>query len=206
MGDLRAMNKEVRAVVLGLFVVVIFALGLAFWRGPSRDFHRIKGFRVEVKKTDGDETRKFSVHVPVSLLAQLTRLANIDDALDGDIQMAWDKNDVTPRQILDAAEASTPEKPGIIQHDDSTIEVRAEGKTILIDVRDDWDQKVHIELPRYLLEVFSDDHPMSARDLLRRLDELEPRRPRDDPRPRRRDHDHRGAEEGAAHLVEAPRG
>jgi len=168
------MNKEVRAVVLGLFVVVIFAIGLAFWRGPSRDFHRIKGFRVEVKKTDGDETRKFSVHVPVSLLAQLTRLANIDDALEGDVRAAWDDSDVTPREILDAADASTPEKPGVIQHDDSTIEVRSAGNTILIDVRDDWDEKVHIEVPRYLVEVFSDDQPMSARDLLRRLDELNP--------------------------------
>lgn len=168
------MNKEVRAVVLGLFVVVVFALGLAFWRGPSRDFHRIKGFRVEVKKTDGDETRRFSVHVPVSLLAQLTRLARIDDTLDGDIKMAWDESDITPRQILDAADASTPEKPGIIQHEDSTIEVRSEGGTILIDVRDDWDQKVHIQLPRTLVEVFSDDRPMSTRDLLRHLDELDP--------------------------------
>jgi hypothetical protein len=168
------MNKEVKAVVLGLLVVVVFALGLAFWRRPAREFHRIKGFKVEVKKKDGDETRKLSIHVPVALLAQLTRLARIDDALDGDIRAAWDKSDVTPRQILDAADQSTAEKPGIIRHDDSTIEVRAEGESILIDVRDDWDQKVHIRLPRYLVEVFSDDHPMSTRDLLRHLDELNP--------------------------------
>ncbi len=174
MGDLRAMNKEVRAVVLGVFVVVLFALGIAYWRGPARDFHRIRGFRVEVKKTDGGETRKFSVHVPVALIAQLTRLAHIDDALDGDIRTAWDKSDVTPRQILDAADESTPDKPGVIRKDDQTIEVRSDGDAILIDVRDDWDQKVHIRLPRSLVEVFSEDHPMSARDLIRHLDELDP--------------------------------
>jgi hypothetical protein len=174
MGDYRAMNKETRAIVLGLFVVVIFALGLAYWRGPSRDFHRIRGFRVEVKKKDGDETRKLSVHVPVALIAQLTRLAHIDDALDGDIRTAWDKSDVTPRQILDAADASTPEKPGIIKKDDQTIEVRADGEAILIDVHDDWDKRVHIRLPRSLVEVFSADHPMSVRDLIRHLDELDP--------------------------------
>ncbi len=168
------MNKETRAIVLGLFVVVVFALGLAFWRGPARDFHRIRGFRVEVKKTEGDETRKFSVHVPVALIAQLTRLAHIDDALDGDIRTAWDKSDVTPRQILDAADASTPEKPGIIQKDDQTIEVRSDGDAIQIDVKDDWDKRVHIRLPRSLVEVFSADHPISARDLLRHLDELDP--------------------------------
>ncbi len=168
------MNKETRAIVLGLFVVVVFALGLAYWRGPARDFHRIRGFRVEVKKTEGDETRKFSVHVPVALIAQLTRLAHIDDAIDGDIRTAWDKHDVTPRQILDAADASTPEKPGIIQKDDQTIEVRSDGNAIQIDVKDDWDKRVHIRLPRSLVEVFSADHPISARDLLRHLDELDP--------------------------------
>ena len=168
------MNKETRAIVLGLFVVVVFALGLAYWRGPARDFHRIRGFRVEVKKTDGDETRKFSVHVPVALIAQLARLAHIEDTLDGDIRTAWDESDVTPRQILDAADASTPDKPGIIKKDDETIEVRADGDAILFDVHDDWDKRVHIRLPRSLVEVFSSDHPMSARDLLRHLDELDP--------------------------------
>ena len=168
------MNKETRAIVLGLFVVVVFALGLAYWRGPARDFHRIRGFRVEVKKTDGNETRKFSVHVPVALIAQLTRLAHIEDTLDGDIRTAWDESDVTPRQILDAADGSTPDKPGIIKKDDETIEVRADGDAILIDVHDDWDKRVHIRLPRSLVEVFSSDHPMSARDLIRHLDELDP--------------------------------
>ncbi len=33
---------------------------------------------------------------------------------------------------------------------------------------------MHIALPRHLLEVFADDHPLSTRDLLRRLDELNP--------------------------------
>lgn len=168
------MNKEVRAIVLGLFVVVLFALGLAYWKGPARDFHRIKGFRVEVQKKDGDETRKLSIHVPVALLAQLTRLAHIDDALDGDLRTAWDKGDVTPRQILDAADASTAEKPGLIEKDGTTLEVRGEGDSILIDVRDDWDQKVHIQVPRHLVEIFSEDQPMSVRDLMRSLDELNP--------------------------------
>ncbi len=168
------MNKEVRAVVLGLFVVVLFALGLAVWRGPAREFHRLRGFRVEVKRRDGDETRKLSIHVPVSLVAQLTRMAHIDDFLDGDIRAAWDDGDITPRQILDAADAATPDHPGILKHDDTTIEVRSEGDAVRIDVRDDWDEKVHIRVPRSLIEVFSDDRPMSTRDILRHLDALDP--------------------------------
>ena len=168
------MNKDVRAVVLGLFVIVIVALGFSIWRRPAHEFKRIRGFRVEVRTTEGDETRKFDFNVPVSLLAQLTRLANIDDALDGDIRAAWDREEITPRAILDAADASTPEQPGVIQTDEAKVEVRSEGDAILINVRDDWDRDVHVRLPRSLIEVFADDQPISARDILRRLDELDP--------------------------------
>ena len=61
------MNKDVRAVVLGLLVIVIVALGFAVWRRPSHEFKRIRGFKVEVRTTEGDETRKFDFNVPVSL-------------------------------------------------------------------------------------------------------------------------------------------
>ena len=168
------MNKETRAVVLGLFVVVLFALGLSFWRGPARDFQKIRGFRVDVRTKDGDDTRKMSINVPVSLLAQLTRLARFDDALDGDIRTAWDKEEITPKQILDAADASAPDKPGLIETDEAKIEVRQDGGAILLDVRDDWERDVHIRVPRSLIEVFADDRPISTRDILRRLDELDP--------------------------------
>ena len=168
------MNKDTRAVVLGLFVVVVFAIGFAMWRRPAHEFKRIRGFRVEVRTTEGDETRKFDFTVPVSLLAQLTRLAKIDDALDGDIRAAWDKEEITPRAILDAADASQPDQPGVIATDEGKVEVRADGAAILIDVRDDWDHDVHVRVPRSLIEVFADDEPISARDILRRLDELDP--------------------------------
>jgi formylmethanofuran dehydrogenase subunit D len=168
------MQKDVRAVVLGLFVVVLVALAFAFWRGPSRDFRKLKGFQVEVKTTEGDETRSFTFPVPISLLAQLSRLARFDDKLDGDIRAAWDDSDITPRQILDAADAATPETPGTIEVDGKSVEVRTEGESIVIDVKDDWDQKVHVQIPRHLVEVFVDDEPLSTRELLRRLDELNP--------------------------------
>lgn len=168
------MQKEVRAVVLGAMVVVLVALAFAVWRGPSRQFQRLKGFRVEVRTTEGDETRKFTFPVPVSLLAQLTRIANLDHKLDGDIRAAWDDADITPRQILDAADAATEERPGEIEVDGRTVEVRSQDGRILVDVSDDWDQKVHIEVPRHLVEVFADDEPLTTRELLKRLDELEP--------------------------------
>ena len=52
--------------------------------------------------------------------------------------------------------------------------MRQDGDAILVDVRDDWDRNVHIRVPRTLVEVFSDDHPISTRDIIRRLDELDP--------------------------------
>ena len=169
------MSKEVRAVVFGLVVVVLAAIALSLWHGPAREFHRIKGFRVEVKKRDGDETRRMSFNVPVALLAQLTRIAHLDDSFDRDIRRAWDNNDITPRQILDAADESAEGKPGVIKKNDATIEVRTQGSEILIDVKkDDADENVHIGVPRHLIEVFAEDHPLSTRDLIHRLDELNP--------------------------------
>src|SRR4030095_290960 len=109
------MNKETRAIVLGLFVVVLFALGLSFWRGPARDFQKIRGFRVEVRTKEGDETRRMSFHVALAPLAQS------DDAVDGNFRAAGDKEEITPRQILDAADASSAEKPGVIEHDDTKV-------------------------------------------------------------------------------------
>lgn len=167
------MTKEVRAVVLGLFVVVIAALALSFWRRPAAEFRRIRGFRVEVKKTDGGETRTVSFNVPVSLLAHLARLAHLE-SLGGDIRTDWGKGDVTPDQILGAADESAPGKPGVIKKDDSTIEVTADGAALVIDVKDEWDKNVHIRLPRTLVEALAGDHAISTREILRRLDELGP--------------------------------
>jgi hypothetical protein len=170
------MSKEIRAVVLGLLVVVIFAIGLAFWRRPASEFRRIRAFHVQVKKKDGGETRTMSFNVPVTLLAQFSRLAHLEN-FESDMRAEFDKGDITPRQILDAADESEEGengKPGVIKKDDATIEVRKDGKAIRIDVKDEWDKNVHIRVPRTLIEAFSDDHPLSIRDIIHSLDELDP--------------------------------
>jgi hypothetical protein len=170
------MTKEVRAIVLGLFVVVLFAIGLSYWRGPAREFRRIRAFHVEVKKKDGDETRHLSFNVPVSLLAQMTRLAHLE-GFESDMRRELERGEITPRQILDAAdesEAGENGKPGVIKKDDTTIEVRKDGNAIRVDVKDDWDRNVHIRVPRSLIEAFADDQPLRVHDIIHRLDELEP--------------------------------
>ncbi|HYX21212.1 MAG TPA: hypothetical protein VFA98_10250 [Thermoanaerobaculia bacterium] len=167
------MSREVRAVVLGLFVVVLAALALSFWRRPAAEFQRIKGFRVEIRSRDGGETRHASFNVPSNLLARLARLAPKE--LGADMRREWSKEDVTPRQILDAAEESAPGKPGVIKKDDATIEVMADGGVLEIDVKDEWDKHVHIRLPRVLIEALSDDKGrISTSEILEKLDELGP--------------------------------
>src|SRR5215471_7916114 len=168
------MSKEVRAVVLGLFVVVLLALALSFWRRPAAEFTKIKGFRVEVSSRDGGETRKASFDIPSNLIARIAKLAPVQE-IGGDIRRDWSKEDVTPRQILDAAEQSAPGKPGIIKKDDATIQVLADGSALEIDVKDEWDKHVHMRIPRALVEALSDDGgKISTSEILRKLDELGP--------------------------------
>ena len=167
------MSKEVRAVVLGLFVVVLAALALSFWRRPAAEFERIKGFRVEVRAKDGDATRKLSFDIPSNLIARIAKLAPLE-RIGGDVRTEWGKGEVTPRQILDAAESSEPGKPGVIKKDGSTIEVEADGEVLEIDVKDDWDKHVHVRLPRILVEALTVDGRISTSEILRKLDELGP--------------------------------
>jgi hypothetical protein len=165
--------KEVRAIVLGVMVVLLAALGLAWWHRPASEFTRIKEFRVEVRNKQGDSTRRLSFTIPTSLIARAAKLAHLD-SIGGDIKADWGKGDVSVQDILDAAEKSAPGKPGVIEKGDSTIEVVADGDALEIDVKDGWDKHVHIRLPRGILEGLSDERTISTSEILRRLDELDP--------------------------------
>ncbi len=167
------MSKEVRAVVLGLFVVVLAAVALAFWRRPAAEFTRIQGFRVEVRSRDNGNTKTMAFDVPSNLLARIAHLAPLKE-IGGDIRSDWARGDVTPREILDAAEKSEPGKPEILKKDDATIEVQSDGEALEIDVKDDWDKHVHLRLPRALVAALTEDGRISTSEILRRLDELGP--------------------------------
>src|SRR4029434_10223579 len=98
------MSRESRAVVLGLFVVVLVAIALSFWRRPAAEFERIKGFHVEVRARDGDATRHVSFDIPSNLVARVAKLAPIEK-IGGDVRAEWAKGDVTPGELLPAAGA-----------------------------------------------------------------------------------------------------
>jgi hypothetical protein len=167
------MSKDVRAVVLGLFIVVLGAMALAFWRRPAAEFRRIRSFRVEVTEKDGDSTRHASFSVPSGLVAHFARFAPMHE-IKADLEHEWARGDVTPRDILDAAEQSQNGEPGVIKKDDATIEVRGDGKMLVVDIRDEWDKQVHLRVPRNLVEGLDEGHSLSMSEVLRGLDELGP--------------------------------
>jgi hypothetical protein len=165
--------KEVRAVVLGLLVLVIVALAISVWRRPARELRHLSGFRVEVVKQEGSSRKHVSFHVPISVVARLASFIPISD-FGGDWSRDWTDNELTARDILDAADKSAPGQPVEIERGRKKIEVTADGKAIDIAIKDDWDRKVRIRVPRALIESLSSDRRISPREILRRLDELGP--------------------------------
>ena len=165
--------KEIRAVVLGMVVLVIVAAAIAFWRRPAPEFARVKGFRVDVRETENGSTHRVSFSVPSSLVARIAKMAPIR-SFGGDFHGKWDEGEVSPREILDAAASSAPGKPGVIKHNDHTIEVMAQGTALDIVVRDDWGKTVHLRVPRAIVESFSGDRDITPKEILERIDELGP--------------------------------
>jgi CelD/BcsL family acetyltransferase involved in cellulose biosynthesis len=167
--------RELRAVVLGLFILLLIALGINAWNRPGREYRRIRGYRVEISKTEtgGGGRKHVAFTVPMSALARIASLAPVSD-IGGNAKADWGEGQVTARDILDAAERSKPGEPGIIEKDHKKIEVQADGAAIEIHVTDDWNKSVRVRLPRSLVQSFSDDSRVSPRDILRRLDEMGP--------------------------------
>lgn len=165
--------REVRAVVLGLFVVLIFILGINLWRRPGREFHRVRGYRVEIAKNENGARRHISFRVPMSALARIASLSPVAD-IGGTARADWGDGSITAREILDAADKSKPGEPGLITKANSRIEVQADGPALEIHVVDDWNKSVRVRLPRSLVETFTSDSRISPRDILKKLDELGP--------------------------------
>jgi hypothetical protein len=165
--------KEVRAVVLGLFVVILVAIAVAFWRRPAREFKRVGSYHVEIEKSEGGSKKHVSFTVPITFVARIASMIPISD-IGGGIKNDWGSGDVTPRDILDAADRSAPGKPGEITHDRTKIEVTTEGTAIEIVAKDDWDRNVRVRVPRALVESLSGEKRVAPRDILKKLDEMGP--------------------------------
>jgi hypothetical protein len=118
--------KEVRAVVLGLLVIVLVTIAIAVWRRPARELKHLGGFKVEIEKSDaGARRRHVSFHVPIALIARLTSLVPFRE-FGGDFRTDWGNGELSAKDILDAAAASAPGKPGEIKREHERIEVTAD--------------------------------------------------------------------------------
>src|SRR4030088_3530402 len=71
--------RDVRAVVVGLLVVVLAALAISFWRRPEREFRRVRGYRVEIRKMEDGTKRHVAFTVPMSLVARMASLIPVSD-------------------------------------------------------------------------------------------------------------------------------
>ncbi|HMF09403.1 MAG TPA: hypothetical protein VKJ00_09735 [Thermoanaerobaculia bacterium] len=165
--------KETRAIVLGVLVVIVVAVAVAVWRRPAREFKRVRGYHVEIQKTENGSSKHLSFTVPMTLVARIATMIPFTD-LGGDFRNDLEHGDITAHDILDAADRSTPGKPGEITRDHTRIQVGAEGSALDIQIHDDWDRNVRIRVPRALVESLSGQKGLSPRDILQKLDEMGP--------------------------------
>ncbi len=165
--------KEVRAVVIGLVIVVLVAMAWSVWSRPARQFHRIGDFTVEVRKQEGDASKHLKVRIPMSVLARVATFAPLRE-VGGNWNADWADGEVTGKDILKAASESAPGKPGVIERNGNRIEVTADGAALDILIKDSWDKTIKLRLPRVLVERFTDRHSISIQDVLKHLDELGP--------------------------------
>jgi hypothetical protein len=165
--------KEVRAVVVGVVVVVLVAMAYAYWHRPFKEFHKIRGYRVEIQKTEGDSRKHLSFSVPIVTVARIASLIPMG-SIGGDWDSDWGNGEVTGKDILDAAAQSTPGKPGVLERHGNRIEVTADGFALEIAIKDSWDKTVKVRVPRALVEGFTERRRISIQEVLKRLDELGP--------------------------------
>jgi hypothetical protein len=165
--------KQVRAVVVGLVIVLLVALFVAFWRRPARELKRVSGYRVEIEKSESGSRKHVSFTVPITLVARIASFVPFTD-IGANARTNWSDSEVTPHDILTAADQSSPGKPGVISKGHTKIEVSSQGSALEIVARDDWDKTVRLRVPRSLVESLSGEKRLSPRDLLRNLDELGP--------------------------------
>jgi hypothetical protein len=164
--------REIRAVVAGLVVVVLIAMAWSLWQRPAKQFHKIKGYRVEIQKEEGGTRKHVSFTIPIVTVARIASFLPM--GVHGNWDSDWGKGDVTGKDILEAARESAPGKPGVIERNGNRIEVLADGFALDITVKDDWDKTVKVRVPRSLVEGFTEGKGISLGEVLKKLDELGP--------------------------------
>lgn len=170
--------RELRAIVLGLVVVLLIALAWGFYRRPAPGMTRVRSFRVEINGHENGREKHISVHLPGFLVGKVSQLVSWDNEDWRDWSFSSDDDRrITPREILDAAENSSPDHPGriSIHGDDEALEVFQDGAEVRVHViRAGGRRDAEIVLPKLLLASLAQEKPISPREILRRIDSLGP--------------------------------
>lgn len=173
--------RELRAIVLGLVVVVLIALGWGFFRRPAPGMTRVRSFRVEINGHENGRDKHISVRLPGFLVGKVSQLVSHswdnDDWRDWTFSAGGDERRLTPRDILEAAEKGTPEHPSriAIHGDDEALDVFQDGTEVRVHViHDGGRREAEIVLPKPLLAGLAQEKPISPKEILRRIDSLGP--------------------------------
>jgi hypothetical protein len=172
--------KETRAVVTGLVIVLLVALVWGFFRRETPRMRKVHSFRVQIDGNRDGRQNHVSVRIPGFLVAKVSSLAS--HALEDSEFTDWNfdgengRARVTPKDILEAADKSEPDKPSIISlhGGDDRLEVSRDGGNIRIVIFDRARRDVEIVAPRVFVEHLAQEEPLSVRSLFRRIDDIGP--------------------------------
>lgn len=173
--------KELRAIVLGVVVVLFIAVVWGFWKRPAAGMRRVHSFRVEIDGRENGREKHLSVRIPGFLVSKVSNLASRawenGDWNDWNFDFDGETRRITPREILGAADKSQPDKPSVIpiHGDEDRLEVSSDAGVVRIKVLShNHRREAEIEVPRLLLEGLAQEKPISPRELLQRIDTLGP--------------------------------
>ena len=173
--------KEARAIVLGIVVVLFIAIVWGFWKRPASGMRRVNSFRVEIDGRENGREKHLSVRIPGFLVSKVSDLASRawenGDWNDWNFDFDGETRRITPREILEAADKSQPDKPSIVQihGDENRLEVSLDSGIVRIKVVSlNHRREAEIQVPRLLLEGLAQQEPISPRELLKRIDTLGP--------------------------------
>jgi hypothetical protein len=173
--------KELRAVILGVVVVVAIALVWGFVRRPAPGMTRVRSFRVEIDGRENGREKHVSVRLPGFLVGRVSQLVSHswdnDDWRDWSVTVDGEDRRLTPGEILAAAEKSTPGHPTRIalHGGEDSLDVVAEADEIRVHVLHEGGMRdAEIILPRVLLAALAQEKPITPREILHRIDTLGP--------------------------------
>jgi len=172
--------KELRAVVVGVVVVVVIALVWGFVRRPAPGMNRVRSFRVEIEGHENGREKHVSVRLPGFLVGKVSQLVSRswddEDWRDWSFSVDGEERRITPRDIQDAADKSSEGKPSRIEiRGDEALEVLAEGSAVRIRVLHGAGRReAEVVLPKELLAGLAQEKSITPQRILRRIDRLGP--------------------------------